>query len=52
MIWEIPVEAVEWQDGKAFPAGSNAGEFDPLELACDRTEGRRARVARSTPRYR
>ena len=32
MIWEIPVEAVEWRDGKAFPAGSNAGEFDPLEL--------------------
>ncbi|HUB15266.1 MAG TPA: molybdopterin cofactor-binding domain-containing protein [Acetobacteraceae bacterium] len=32
MIWEIPVEAVEWKDGKAFPAGSNAGEFDPLDL--------------------
>ena len=32
MIWEIPVEAVEWQDGKAFPAGSNAGAFDPLDL--------------------
>ncbi len=32
MIWEIPPEAVEWKDGKAFPAGSNAGEFDPLEL--------------------
>ena len=24
-IWDIPVEAVEWKDGKAFPAGSNAG---------------------------
>ena len=32
MIWEIPVEAVEWKDGKAFPAGSNAGAFDPLDL--------------------
>ncbi len=31
--WEIPVEAVEWKDGKAFPAGSNAGAFDPLDLA-------------------
>jgi len=33
MIWEIPVEAVEWKDGKAFPAGSNAGEFEPLDIA-------------------
>jgi CO/xanthine dehydrogenase Mo-binding subunit len=32
-IWEIPVDAVDWQDGKAFPAGSNAGAFDPLDLA-------------------
>src|SRR3984885_922993 len=32
-IWEIPVEAVEWKDGKAYPAGSNAGEFEPLDLA-------------------
>jgi CO/xanthine dehydrogenase Mo-binding subunit len=31
--WEIPVEAVEWKDGKAFPAGSNAGAFEPLDLA-------------------
>jgi len=31
--WEIPVEAVEWRDGKAFPAGSNAGAFEPLDLA-------------------
>jgi CO/xanthine dehydrogenase Mo-binding subunit len=31
--WEIPVEAVEWKDGMAFPAGSNAGAFDPLDLA-------------------
>ena len=31
--WEIPIEAVEWEDGMAKPAGSNAGEFDPLSLA-------------------
>ncbi len=32
-IWEIPVDAVEWKDGKAYPAGSNAGAFEPLDLA-------------------
>ena len=32
-IWEIPVEAVEWKDGKAYPAGANAGAFEPLDLA-------------------
>jgi CO/xanthine dehydrogenase Mo-binding subunit len=32
-IWEIPVEAVEWKDGKAYPAGSNAGAFEPLDIA-------------------
>ena len=32
-IWEIDVEAVEWSDGEAWPAGANAGEFDPLSLA-------------------
>ena len=32
-IWEIDVEAVEWVDGEARPAGSNAGEFEPLSLA-------------------
>jgi CO/xanthine dehydrogenase Mo-binding subunit len=31
--WGIDVEAVEWRDGAAHPAGSNAGEFDPLSLA-------------------
>jgi CO/xanthine dehydrogenase Mo-binding subunit len=31
--WDIPVEAVEWKDGKAYPAGSNAGAFEPLDLA-------------------
>jgi len=33
MTWEIPVEAVEWKDGMAYPAGSNAGAFEPLDLA-------------------
>jgi CO/xanthine dehydrogenase Mo-binding subunit len=32
-IWDIPAEAVEWKDGQAFPAGSNAGAFDPLSIA-------------------
>ncbi len=32
MIWEISPDAVEWKDGKAYPAGSNAGEFEPLSL--------------------
>jgi len=33
MIWDIPPDAVEWKDGKAYPAGANAGSFDPLPLA-------------------
>jgi CO/xanthine dehydrogenase Mo-binding subunit len=33
MIWEISPEAVEWKDGKAYPAGPNAGSFEPLSLA-------------------
>ena len=32
-IWEIPEDAVKWESGRAVPAGSNAGEFDPLSLA-------------------
>jgi CO/xanthine dehydrogenase Mo-binding subunit len=32
MIWEITPDAVEWKDGKAFPAGTNAGQFEPLDL--------------------
>ena len=31
-IWGIDEDAVEWRDGAAHPAGSNAGEFDPLSL--------------------
>jgi CO/xanthine dehydrogenase Mo-binding subunit len=33
MIWDIPADAVEWKDGKAYPAGANAGSFEPLPLA-------------------
>src|SRR5262249_60963676 len=32
MIWEISPDAVEWKDGKAYPAGPNAGSFEPLSL--------------------
>ena len=33
MLWDIDVDAVEWKNGNAHPAGSNAGEFEPLSLA-------------------
>src|SRR6185437_5272402 len=33
MIWDISPEAVDWRDGMAYPAGQNAGNFDPLSLA-------------------
>ena len=32
-IWDIPVEAVEWEDGYAKPSGSNAGDFEPMSMA-------------------
>ncbi|MGC2412662.1 MAG: xanthine dehydrogenase family protein molybdopterin-binding subunit [Stellaceae bacterium] len=32
VIWDISPEAVEWKDGKAYPAGPNAGSFEPLDL--------------------
>jgi CO/xanthine dehydrogenase Mo-binding subunit len=31
-MWGIPEDAVEWVDGEARPAGSNAGNFPPLSL--------------------
>jgi CO/xanthine dehydrogenase Mo-binding subunit len=31
-IWDIDVEAVDWHDGAAHPAGDNAGQFEPLTL--------------------
>jgi len=30
--WDIPVDAVVWEDGAARPASSNAGDFEPLTL--------------------
>ena len=33
MLWDIDVDAVDWKNGHAHPAGSNAGEFEPLSLA-------------------
>ncbi len=32
-IWEIPPDAVTWENGYAKPAGANAGEFEPMSLA-------------------
>jgi CO/xanthine dehydrogenase Mo-binding subunit len=31
-IWDISPEAVAWKDGKAHPAGDNAGKFEPLSI--------------------
>ncbi|MEM7090889.1 MAG: xanthine dehydrogenase family protein molybdopterin-binding subunit [Pseudomonadota bacterium] len=31
--WDIPVEAVKWDNGCAVPSGPNAGTFEPLPLA-------------------
>ena len=31
-IWGIDEEAVEWREGAAYPAGQNAGNFEPLTL--------------------
>ena len=33
ILWDIDPDAVEWKDGHAHPAGSNAGDFEPLSLA-------------------
>ena len=32
-MWGIPAEAVFWENGRAKPAGENAGTFEPLALA-------------------
>jgi CO/xanthine dehydrogenase Mo-binding subunit len=32
-IWDITPEAVDWRDGAAHPAGTNAGAFEPLTLS-------------------
>ena len=31
-MWDIPEDAVTWEDGYAKPAGANAGNFPPLSL--------------------
>ena len=31
-IWDIPEDAVAWQDGTARPTSSNAGDFEPMSL--------------------
>jgi CO/xanthine dehydrogenase Mo-binding subunit len=31
--WDIDIDAVDWTDGEARPAGTNAGNFEPLSLA-------------------
>ena len=31
-LWEIPLEAVAWEDGKVKPAGENAGKHQPMDL--------------------
>ena len=32
-LWDIPAEAVKWEDGHALPASPNAGDFPPMSLA-------------------
>jgi len=32
-LWDIPVDAVVWEDGYARPASSNAGAFEPMSFA-------------------
>ncbi len=31
-LWDIPVDAVAWENGCARPSGANAGDFEPLSL--------------------
>ncbi len=31
-MWDIPEDAVTWENGRAKPAGANAGNFPPLSL--------------------
>jgi CO/xanthine dehydrogenase Mo-binding subunit len=32
-LWEIPEEAVTWEDGEVRPAGENAGKHKPMSLS-------------------
>ncbi len=31
-LWEIPIDAVAWEDGQVKPAGDNAGKHQPMDL--------------------
>lgn len=31
--WDIPEDAVKWEDGCAVPSGPNAGDFEPMPIA-------------------
>jgi CO/xanthine dehydrogenase Mo-binding subunit len=31
-LWEIPIDAVTWEDGQVKPAGDNAGKHQPMDL--------------------
>ena len=31
-LWEIPIDAVTWEDGQVKPAGDNAGKHRPMDL--------------------
>jgi len=31
-VWEIPEDAVKWENGQAVPAGDNAGKFEPMSM--------------------
>jgi len=33
ILWDISPDAIDWRDGAAYPAGPNAGSFEPLSLA-------------------
>ncbi len=32
MAWDVPVDAVVWEDGHARPASTNVGDFEPLSI--------------------
>ena len=32
LIWDVDADAVVWEDGRAKPASSNVGDFEPLSL--------------------
>ena len=32
LMWDVDIDAVVWEDGRAKPASSNVGDFEPLSL--------------------